>query len=151
MAIWASAKKDTEGRTPVATNRWKRQSDEVASEFDLVRSRELRMITVEIHDTVSSRPSSLLSLLRSAHQGVQRIVQRTITAGSETYLEDIYTDEPSCEVIFRKLVNGVETDTERVVAPRTHPLGSLNSTKERYRCFRVHWDMPSRSLGMRSR
>merc|ERR1712165_627920 len=49
-------------------------------------------------------------------------VQRTITAGSETYLENIYVDEPSCEIVFRKLVNGAETDLERVVALRTHPL-----------------------------
>ena len=48
-------------------------------------------------------------------------VQWTITAGSETYLENIYSDETSCEIIFRKLVNGAETDVE-CCRSRTHPL-----------------------------
>ena len=48
-------------------------------------------------------------------------VQRTITANGETYLENIYEDEPSCEIVYRKLVNGSETDHERVTAPRAHP------------------------------
>jgi len=46
-------------------------------------------------------------------------VQRTRTANGETYLENI-CDEPSCEIVYRKL--GAETDIERVVALRTHPL-----------------------------
>merc|ERR1719433_1269122 len=49
-------------------------------------------------------------------------VQRTMTANGETYIENIYSDEPSCELVYRKLVNGSETDVERVVALRTHPL-----------------------------
>ena len=48
-------------------------------------------------------------------------VQRTITANGETYLENIYEDEPSCEIVYRKLVNGSETDHERATAPRAHP------------------------------
>merc|ERR1711953_1497780 len=48
-------------------------------------------------------------------------VQRTITANGETYLENIYEDEPSCEVAYRKLVNCSETDQERVIALRAHP------------------------------
>merc|ERR1712241_1598412 len=69
-------------------------------------------------------------------------VQRTITAGSETYLENIYADEPSCELVFRKLVNGSETDVERVVALRTHPLQIEFHQRNIADGFRVQWDMP---------
>merc|ERR1719491_2372926 len=69
-------------------------------------------------------------------------VQRTITAGSETYIENIYADEPSCEVTFRKLVNGAETDVERVVALRTHPLQIEFHQRNVADGFRVQWDMP---------
>ena len=33
-------------------------------------------------------------------------MQRTVIAGSETYLENIFVDEPSCEIVFRKFANG---------------------------------------------
>merc|ERR1719476_627042 len=69
-------------------------------------------------------------------------VQRTITAGSETYLENIYADEPSCELVFRKLVNGSESDVERVVALRTHPLQFEFHQRNIADGFRVQWDMP---------
>merc|ERR1711963_1099574 len=69
-------------------------------------------------------------------------VQRTITAGSETFLENIYADEPSCELVFRKLVNGSETDIERVVALRTHPLQIEFHQRNVADGFRVQWDMP---------
>merc|ERR1712117_885365 len=69
-------------------------------------------------------------------------VQRTITAGSETYLENIYVDEASCEIAFRKLVNGAETDIERVVASRTHPLQIEFHQRNVADGFRVQWDMP---------
>merc|ERR1712176_1329888 len=69
-------------------------------------------------------------------------VQRTITAGSETYLENIYVDESSCEIAFRKLANGSETDIERVVAVRTHPLQLEFHQRNVADGFRVQWDMP---------
>merc|ERR1711963_532371 len=69
-------------------------------------------------------------------------VQRTITAGSETYIENIYSDEPSCELVFRKLFNGSETDVERVVALRTHPLQIEFHQRNIADGFRVQWDMP---------
>merc|ERR1719346_284397 len=69
-------------------------------------------------------------------------VQRTITAGSETYVENIYSDEPSCELVFRKLVNGSETGVERVVALRTHPLQIEFHQRNVADGFRVQWDMP---------
>merc|ERR1719414_2647349 len=68
-------------------------------------------------------------------------VQRTITAGSETYLENIYVDEQSCEICFRKLVNGAETDVERVVALRTHPLQLEFHQRNVADGFRVEWEM----------
>ena len=49
-------------------------------------------------------------------------MQRTLTANGETYDENVYEDEPSCEVVYRKLVDGSETDRERVVACRANPL-----------------------------
>merc|ERR1719497_266929 len=69
-------------------------------------------------------------------------VQRTITAGSETYVENIYADEPSCELVFRKLVNGSEIDVERVVALRTHPLQIEFHQRNSADGFRVQWEMP---------
>merc|ERR1719471_1780600 len=69
-------------------------------------------------------------------------VQRTLTAGSETYLENIYVNEPSCEIAYRKLVNGSETDLERVVALRTHPLQIEFHQRNKADGFRVQWDMP---------
>merc|ERR1712117_321236 len=68
-------------------------------------------------------------------------VQRTITAGSETYLENIYVDEASCEIAFRKLKNGAETDVERVVALRTHPLQLEFHQRNVADGFRVEWEM----------
>merc|ERR1712241_985066 len=72
----------------------------------------------------------------------QGFMQRTITANGETYIENIYSDEPSCEIVYRKLVNGSETDTERVVALRTHPLQIEFHMRNKADGFRVQWDMP---------
>merc|ERR1719373_314136 len=69
-------------------------------------------------------------------------VQRKITANGETYLENIYCDEPSCEIAYRKLVNGSETGVERVVALRTHPLQIEFHQRNTADGFRVQWDMP---------
>merc|ERR1711963_461920 len=69
-------------------------------------------------------------------------VQRTITTGSETYIENIYVDEPSNELVFRKHFNGSETDVERIVAVRTHPLQLEFHQRNIADGFRVQWDMP---------
>jgi len=69
-------------------------------------------------------------------------VQRTLTANGETYLENIYDDEPSCEIVYRKLVNGSETDVERVVALRANPLQIEFHQRNKADGFRVNWDMP---------
>merc|ERR1719433_2428826 len=69
-------------------------------------------------------------------------VQRTLTANGETYIENIYDDEPSCELVYRKLVNGSETDVERVVALRTHPLQIEFHQRNTADGFRVQWNMP---------
>ena len=73
-------------------------------------------------------------------------MQRTITAGSETYLENIYSDETSCGLISRKLVNGAEIDVERVVAVHTHPLQIEFHQKNVADGFRVQWGMPESAL-----
>merc|ERR1719361_2415149 len=69
-------------------------------------------------------------------------VQRTLTANGETYVENIYSNEPSCEIVYRKLVNGSETDVDRVVAVRTHPLQIEFHMRNKADGFRVQWDMP---------
>merc|ERR1712117_268152 len=73
-------------------------------------------------------------------------VQRTITANGETYVENIYEDEPSCEIVYRKLVNGSETDQERVVAVRAHPLQIEFHMRNKADGFRVQWDMPKAAV-----
>ena len=70
------------------------------------------------------------------------IVQRTMTASGETYVEFIYFDEPYCEIVFRKRVNGSDTDVERVVALRTHPLQMELHQRNTADGFRVQWDLP---------
>merc|ERR1712117_90343 len=72
--------------------------------------------------------------------------QRTITANGETYVENIYADEPSCEIVYRKLVNGSETDQERVVAVRAHPLQIEFHMRNKADGFRVQWDMPKAAV-----
>merc|ERR1712079_527090 len=69
-------------------------------------------------------------------------VQRTITAN----VENIYADEPSCEIVYRKLVNGSETDQERVVAVRAHPLQVEFHMRNKADGFRVQWDMPKAAV-----
>merc|ERR1719323_1099621 len=69
-------------------------------------------------------------------------VQRTLTANGETYLENIYSDESSREIVYRKLFNGSETDIERVVALRTHPLQIEFHQRNIADGFRVQWDIP---------
>ena len=69
-------------------------------------------------------------------------MQRTMTANGETYVENIYSDEPSCEIVYRKLLNGSETDIERVVALRSHPLQIEFHQRNKADGFRVQWDMP---------
>merc|ERR1719410_2269837 len=112
-----------------------------------VRSQEIKGVS---HDSLWR--SMMLSLRDPARyfpcSGVcikecQGFIQRTITAGSETYLENIYSDESSCEIVFRKLVNGAETDLERVVALRTHPLQLEFHQRNVADGFRVQWDMPT--------
>ena len=76
-------------------------------------------------------------------------MQRTMTAGSKTYVENIYIDEVSCEMVFRKLVNGAETDIERVVALRSHPLQLEFHQRNVADGSRVQWDMP-KSAPLRS-
>merc|ERR1719330_1601845 len=111
-----------------------------------VRSQEIKTVS---HDALWR--SMILSVREPARffpcSGVSikecnGFVQRTITAGSETYIENIYSDEPSCEIIFRKLFNGAETDVERVVALRTFPLQIEFHQRNQADGFRVHWAMP---------
>merc|ERR1712242_276358 len=73
-------------------------------------------------------------------------VQRTMTANGETYIENIYSDEPSCEIVYRKLVNGSETDQERVIALRAHPLQVEFHMRNKADGFRVQWDMPKAAV-----
>merc|ERR1739846_217982 len=96
-----------------------------------------RSMLLSIRDPARFFPCSGVSI-----KECNGFVQRTITAGTETYLENIFVDEPSCEITFRKLVNGAETDVERVVALRTHPLQMEFHQRNVADGFRVQWDMP---------
>mmetsp|Transcript_31456 Transcript_31456/g.48772 ORF Transcript_31456/g.48772 Transcript_31456/m.48772 type:complete len:673 (-) Transcript_31456:168-2186(-) len=69
-------------------------------------------------------------------------VQRTLSANGVTYTENICDDEASCEIVYRKVENGVEADLERVVALRTHPLQIEFHQRSKADGFRVQWDMP---------
>merc|ERR1719330_1641188 len=96
-----------------------------------------RSMMLSIREPASFFPCSGVSIKECSG-----FVQRTITAGSDTYLENICSDESSCEITYRKLVNGAETDVERVVALRTHPLQIEFHQRNVADGFRVQWDMP---------
>merc|ERR1712242_657055 len=88
-----------------------------------IRSEEIKGVS---HDSLwrsmmesIREPSRFYACSDVAIKECNGFVQRTITANGETYVENIYSDEPSCEIVYRKLLNGSETDTERVVALRT--------------------------------
>merc|ERR1719429_310897 len=111
-----------------------------------IRSEEIKGVS---HDSLwrsmmesIREPSRFYACSDVAIKECNGFVQRTITANGETYIENIYSDEPSCEIVYRKLVNGSETDTERVVALRTHPLQIEFHQRNTADGFRVHWDMP---------
>jgi len=111
-----------------------------------IRSEEIKGVS---HDSLwrsmlesIREPSRFFACSDVAIKECQGFVQRTITANGETYVENIYTDEPSCEIVYRKLFNGSETDIERVVALRTHPLQIEFHQRNKADGFRVQWDMP---------
>ena len=91
-----------------------------------IQSEEINCVT---HDSVWQ--SMILSIRDPARffpcSGVSitectGFVQCAITTGSGTYIVNIYEDGPACELVPRNLVYGSETDIERAVAVRTHPL-----------------------------
>jgi len=96
-----------------------------------------RSMMLSIRDPARFFPCSGVSITEC-----KGFAQRTITTGSETYIENIYSDEPACEIVFRKLFNGSETDVERVIALRTHPLQIEFHQRNVADGFRVQWDMP---------
>ena len=61
-------------------------------------------------------------------------MQRTITAGGNTYLENLYSDETSCEIIFRKLSMVQRMMWSVVTVARTR--WRSNSTKGT--CLQIH-------------
>jgi len=111
-----------------------------------IRSEEIKGVS---HDSLwrsmmesIREPSRFYACSDVAIKECNGFVQRTITANGETYIENIYSDEPSCEIVYRKLFNGSETDAERVVALRTHPLQIEFHQRNTADGFRVQWDMP---------
>jgi len=96
-----------------------------------------RSMMASIREPARFFPCSDVSILER-----QGFVQRTLTANGETYLENIYADEASCEIVYRKLTNGAETDIERVLAVRTHPLQIEFHQRNTADGFRVQWDTP---------
>merc|ERR1719446_1688171 len=111
-----------------------------------IRSEEIKGVS---HDTLwrsmmesIREPSRFFACSDVSIKECKGFVQRTITANGETYIENIYCDEPSCEIVYRKLFNGSETDIERVVALRTHPLQIEFHQRNIADGFRVQWDIP---------
>jgi len=111
-----------------------------------VRSQELKGVS---HDAMwrsmmasTREPARYFSCSDVSIKECSGFLQRTLTANGQTYLENIYSDEASCEIVYRKLVNGCETDVERVVSLRTHPLQLEFHQRNKADGFRVQWDMP---------
>merc|ERR1719220_502115 len=118
-----------------------------------IRSEEIKGVS---HDSLwrsmmesIREPSRFYACSDVAIKECNGFVQRTITANGETYIENIYSDEPSCEIVYRKLSNGSETDVERVVALRTHPLQIEFHQRNKADGFRVQWNM-SKSVSLAS-
>jgi len=77
------------------------------------------------------------------HEDCEGYVKRTVRVNGKTASEHIYTDEGSHEIVYRVLDDhGKETDVERVVSLRSHPL------EIEFHCcnvadgFRVEWEVP---------
>merc|ERR1712127_15071 len=111
-----------------------------------IRSEEIKGVS---HDTLwrsmvesIREPARFFACSNVSIQECKGYVQRTVTANGQTCLENIYCDEPSCEIVYRKLVNGSEADVERVVALRTHPLQIEFNQRNVADGFMVQWDMP---------
>merc|ERR1712051_1087991 len=111
-----------------------------------IRSEEIKGVS---HDTLwrsmmesIREPSRFFACSNVSITECKGFLQRTMTVKGETYSENIYSDEPSCEIVYRKLVNGSETDIERVVALRSHPLQIEFHQRSTADGFRVQWDMP---------
>ena len=73
-------------------------------------------------------------------------VQCTITAGSETYIESVCPDVPSCELESGKLLGGSETDVVRMVALCKQPLQRDSHQRNTAIGFQVLWRMPKTAL-----
>ena len=52
---------------------------------------------------------------------LQELVDYASKREGETCIENICVGKPSCELVFRKIVDGSSTDVESVVALHTHP------------------------------
>jgi len=74
-------------------------------------------MVLPIHVPARFFPCSGVSIMEC-----KSLAQRTITTGSETFIGNVFADEPSCEVAFRGPSDGSETDVRSAIALRTHPL-----------------------------
>ena len=66
---------------------------------------------------------------------------RAVAANGETHLEIVSRNEPTCEVVYRKLVSGSEADPERGVALRAHPLEMEFHMRSKAVGFQVQGDV----------
>merc|ERR1719197_1149750 len=88
-------------------------------------------------------PVSDVSFKAVTGTGGKPCVQRTMTASGKTFTENIYEDEASCEIVYRKLdASGNEQPIERVVALRTHPMQVEFHCRNMKDGFRVNWEVP---------
>merc|ERR1719346_244603 len=77
-------------------------------------------------------------------ENCEGFVRRTLVVNGKTQpTENIYSYEANCEVVYRVLDKwGKETDIERVVALRSHPLQLEFHCRNRQDGFRIDWKVP---------
>lgn len=73
-------------------------------------------------------------------------VRRTVTMNGKTVTDNVYVDEGAKEIVYRLLdKNGSESETERVVALRAHPMQVEFHCRNARDGFRMDWAVPKRN------
>ena len=72
---------------------------------------------IQTGDGTVSGPALVFTRSYASIRECQGCVQRNVAANGERYPDDIYIDEPACDLMYRKLVSVAEAAVERVVSP----------------------------------
>jgi len=92
-------------------------------------------------------PAKFMSVTNVSVSEGDGCVRRTMTANGQSRTENIYEYEGACEVVYRNVVNGVESGTERVLALRTHPMCLEFHERRTDDGFRINWTAPKSVVG----